>query len=172
MQDDYEIRAARADELQVLQSIEDDAGRLYGSVGMPDDLPGLPAELLREGLAQGLLWVVAPRGRAAVGFALCWIRGDAMHLRELDVHPAHGRRGLGARLLDHVAAQARERGCRRVTLTTFSEVPWNRPYYERHGFECMAEAKLPVWLAAEREHEVRQGLDRWQRVAMQRVLGG
>jgi GNAT superfamily N-acetyltransferase len=168
--DDYELRAARPDELQLLLSVEDDAGRLYGSVGMPDDLPGLPLELLSDGLARGLLWVVAPRGEPPVGFALCWLRGDAMHLRELDVCPDHGRRGLGARLLEHVAAQARERGCSRVTLTTFSEVPWNRTYYERHGFERMAEAELPEWLAAERKHEAQQGLDRWPRLAMQRVL--
>ena len=101
-----------------------------------------------------------------VGFALAWLRPGALHLRELDVLPTHGRRGLGARLVAHVATEAQRRGFPLVTLTTFTEAPWNAPYYERLGFRRLAAEGLPEWLAAIRHEEASEGLDRWPRIAM------
>ena len=37
-------------------------------------------------------------------------------------------------LIEHVAGWARAHGSPALTLTTFTEVPWNAPYYERLGF--------------------------------------
>ena len=61
-----------------------------------------------------------------------------------DVHPDHGRRGLGARLLRAVLDLARARGCGVVTLTTYRDLPWNAPFYARHGF---AEVAPEDWTA-------------------------
>lgn len=41
----YGLRAARPDETDAILRIEDDAGRLYGSIGLPEDLPGMPRGL-------------------------------------------------------------------------------------------------------------------------------
>lgn len=53
-----------------------------------------------------------------------------------------------------------------VTLTTFAEVAWNAPLYRRYGFTEVPPDQQPPWLAKIRADEVRDGLDRWPRVAM------
>jgi hypothetical protein len=57
-----------------------------------------------------------------------------------------------------------------LTLTTFTEVPWNAPYYRRCGFRCLEEAELTPGLRELRDHEAALGLDRWPRVCMRRDL--
>jgi GNAT superfamily N-acetyltransferase len=167
----YAIRLARAGELARVLRIEDDAGRLYATAGLPPDLPGLGPATLRAAQRSGLLWVVADGDDQPIAFALCWPRPQTLHLRELDVLPEHGRRGLGARLLAHVAGEASARRLPDVTLTTFAEVSWNAPYYERHGFARLRADELPDWLAQIRRDEIAAGLDRWPRIAMRkRVL--
>jgi GNAT superfamily N-acetyltransferase len=166
----YAIRLAREGELEALQRIEEVAGELYASAGLPSDLPGLALDALRESQREGLIWVTADADDAPVGFAMCWRRPSALHLRELDVLPEHGRRGLGGRLLEHVALEAASRELPRVTLTTFADVPWNAPYYERHGFARLPPGAIPGWLAELRREEARAGLDRWPRVAMERPV--
>jgi GNAT superfamily N-acetyltransferase len=164
----YTIRLARADEVALLLELEDAAGQLYGEVGLPADLEGLAPALVLAAIADHTTWVVVDRGDCPVGFALCWVRPGALHVRELDVHPRHMRRGLGRRLIEHVCAQARALGLTRVTLTTFAEVPWNRALYQRWGFELLEGDKLPDWLAQIRAQEDAGELARWPRCAMGR----
>ncbi len=166
------IRLAVPSETERLMQIEDEAGRLYASVGLPADLPGMPRQMVERAIADGLLWVIADERETPIGFAMCWLRPDAIHLRELDVHPDHMRRGHGGCLLEHISKQAAERGLGYVTLTTFSNVPWNAPYYRRHGFESLRDDSLPAWLAEIRRAELRLGLDAWPREAMQRAVFG
>ena len=68
------------------------------------------------------------------------------------------------------ASLARARGHRRITLTTFRDVPWNGPYYTRLGWSVVREADLPVELAAARRHERDPGFDEWPRQAMAKSL--
>ena len=57
-----------------------------------------------------------------------------------------------------------------LTLTTFTDVPWNAPYYVRCGFRILADAQLTPGLRAIRDREAAHGLDRWPRVCMRRDL--
>lgn len=86
------------------------------------------------------------------------------------MHPDFARRRLGRALLEHAAATARRAGLPALTLTTFVEVPWNGPYYERCGFRWLAEEELTPGLRAVRETERARGLDRWPRGCMSRAL--
>ena len=43
-------------------------------------------------------------------------------------------------------ARAR-RGQRALTLTTYRHLPFNRPFYERHGFQLLTAAELTPGLA-------------------------
>ena len=88
------------------------------------------------------------------------------HIEQVSVHPDYGRRGVGAQLIEHLDKWATDRGLTALTLTTFRDVPWNGPYYERLGFREMTDA--PEELVAIRAHETELGLDEWPRIAMVR----
>ena len=101
-----------------------------------------------------------------VGFALLESRGRDACLEELDVDPAYGRRGLGRRLVEAVRDAARERGHRRLVLTTFRDVAWNAPFYLRLGFTVVAVGELDPGLQALRRKDEEAGLDLARRVVM------
>ena len=115
----------------------------------------------REGpLASGLTPSSSSGACMPVGFALVEIlEPAAAHLEEIDVHPDHGRRGLGTWLVRHVCQWAEANGPGVVTLTTFRDVPWNMPFYAHLGFEEVAPAALTPALRAVLEDEARRGLD-------------
>jgi len=106
-----------------------------------------------------------------VAFALFEPLGAGLHLEEVDVHPEHGRQGLGARLIDAGAARARELGHREITLTTFRKIPWNAPYYQRIGFRVLAREDWSPALVEQVAEEARGGLDPEKRVVMRRPVG-
>mgnify|MGYP002065158006 CR=1 FL=1 len=49
----------------------------------------------KSGCAAGRLWVTADENDQPVGFAAVELVDGRPHIQELDVHPDHGRRGLG-----------------------------------------------------------------------------
>lgn len=134
-----------------------------------------PAAVLREvtegsrlqgAQRQGRLWV-ALAGSRPVGFAhVELLEPGSAHLEEIDVHPDHGRRGLGRRLVAEVCRWAARLGHRGVTLTTFRDVPWNAPFYARLGFVEIPPAELSPALDAVLRREALAGIDRTRRVAM------
>ncbi len=65
---------------------------------------------------------------------------------------------------------AADAGLSAITLTTFTDVPWNAPLYRHLGFVDLAEAEVGPELRAVREHEAAQGLDPTTRVCMRRTL--
>ncbi|MEX1363041.1 MAG: GNAT family N-acetyltransferase [Nannocystaceae bacterium] len=164
------FRVARADELPAILELEDAAGRIYGEAGLPPDLEGLPPAEVLEAIEAGTLWVLPDADDQLRAFALCQRKPDALHLRELDVHPDHMRQGLGRRLIDFVCERAALMSRPQVTLTTFAEVPWNAPLYRRYGFVELSPRQQPRWLAELREHEDAGVLGRWPRLAMTRVV--
>lgn len=93
-------------------------------------------------------------GTPIVGFAvLTTVDGNA-HLASLGVHPDHGRRGIGSRLLAAACALAADDGRPAITLTTFVGLPWNAPFYAARGFAVLPQEKWgpgmrDVWAAEE-----------------------
>jgi hypothetical protein len=53
-----------------------------------------------------------------------------------------------------------------VSLTTYVDVAWNGPYYQRLGFRYLRDDELGEQLRAIRDREAASGLDRWPRAAM------
>jgi GNAT superfamily N-acetyltransferase len=124
---------------------------------------------LKDAQQRGHLWV-ALADSIPVGFAhLKVLAPGVAHLEEIDVHPEHGRRGLGTRLVTTVCGWAATNGYPYVTLTTFRNVPWNMPFYARLGFEQIPPAELSPALLSVIEDETRRGLDPDRRVAMRRL---
>ena len=127
-------------------------------------------EVLERVQRLGQLWV-ALNDEAPVGFAHVEIfESGSAHLDEIDVHPDHGRRGLGTRLVQAVCDWAASKGYRSVTLPTFRDVPWNMPFYARLGFEVLPPEPLTPALRTVVEDETRRGLDPNTRVVMQRLV--
>jgi N-acetylglutamate synthase-like GNAT family acetyltransferase len=165
----YRITLARPKDLAVLPAIELAAARLL--VGhAPESVlrETTSGEVLETAQRHGHLWVALADG-VAVGFAhIEVIEPTVAHLREIDVHPQYGRRGLGKRLVRAVCAWAIAAGYDSVTLTTFRDVSWNMPFYARLGFEVIPSEALSPALRSIVHDETRRGLDPTRRVAMRR----
>jgi len=164
------IREARPDDIPALRRLEVDAGRAFAGIGMDrvagDE--GLPADEMLTFVRDGRAWVTADDDDRPIAYLLAlWVDGVA-HIEQVSVDPAHAGRGLGAALIEHVAGWARAHGSPALTLTTFTEVAWNAPYYERLGFRRLT--SLTPGLRAIRAEEAAHGLDEWPRVAMRRDL--
>ncbi|MEV0267487.1 GNAT family N-acetyltransferase [Hamadaea sp. NPDC050747] len=166
-----EIRLANSSDLPLLSGIEVEAGRLFADAGM-DEIAGdegAPLSVLAEHQAAGHAWVAEVDG-AVVGYLIAEEVDGCLHVEQISVRPAYGRRGIGAALLEAAAECALAENRPALTLTTFVEVPWNAPYYARHGYRLLAEDELTPGLRAIREREAGLGLDKWPRTAMRRDL--
>jgi GrpB-like predicted nucleotidyltransferase (UPF0157 family)/GNAT superfamily N-acetyltransferase len=161
------IERARRENLAALPGIERDAAELFRGVAVAAN--ALEEQTTDDEFAaafqRGHLWVAREAG-AVVGFALVELVGGEPHLDELDVLRSHGRRGIGRLLVFTVRRWAEDAGYRGVTLTTFRDVPWNEPFYERCGFEVVPDAELGPELRAQVKDEATRGLDPATRVVM------
>lgn len=165
------IRAADVHDVPRLQAIEVDAGELFRSVGLDAiaEHPPPSAEELGAHVTDGTGWVAAVDG-AVVGYAVASVVDGEGHLDQVSVARSAAGRGVGRRLIERVCRWAGEEGYDAVTLTTFVDVPWNGPYYERLGFRVVDERDQGPELAAIRRREVDAGLDVAPRAAMRREL--
>jgi GNAT superfamily N-acetyltransferase len=169
----HSIATARLLDLTRLPAIELAAARLLTGHAPESVLKETtPQEVFQRAQREGHLWV-ALADNVAVGFARVeLIEGEAAHLEEIDVDPGHGRRGLGAKLVLHVCDWAAGHGYASVTLTTFRDVPWNMPFYDRLGFRVIPTRELSPALRAVVQDETRRGLDPLRRVVMRRRSDG
>ena len=161
-------RLARPEDLPFLAGIEDAGDTLFaerfGGVEWPAASTG------EERAAEpGILLVAVEDDGTVIGFTHVLDLDGHWHLEQIAVDPAHGRRGVGGELLEATHAELARRGGREVTLMTYADVPWNAPFYARHGYVELDE--LPARLEPMRESEERFGMARHgRRVVMVRDL--
>lgn len=143
----YEIRRARKAELALLPGIEAAADRLFpeGRIPQPGDV--VPLSELEKAHEEELV-LVAASAEQVVGFAMARVHGSLLHLYAMAVHPDHGRSGIGTRLLTRIIQEAVRRRLSGVTLTTFADLPWNAPFYEKLGFHTLDPPSLSPMLRA------------------------
>jgi GNAT superfamily N-acetyltransferase len=135
-----DVRRPSLAELEACAGIERRAGELFRAVGLDQVADDEPFPV--DELAAGDVWVAVEDGVVA-GYVYSLVLDGTRHVEQVTVDPAFARRGVGARLLDHLGDP--------LTLTTFRDVPWNGPYYERLGFRTTTD--LGPELAARVEHE-------------------
>ncbi|WP_280457882.1 GNAT family N-acetyltransferase [Nocardia carnea] len=161
------IREATATDIPRLQEIEVRAGEPFAAVGMDavagDEPPS--AAILGEFVLDGRAWVWVSGG-VAVGYLIVSVVDGNAHIDQVSVLPEYRGQRIGRRLIDRAVRWAAERGLPAITLTTFVEVEWNGPYYERLGFRYLDGAAETPGLRATRAAEFAQGLDRWPRACM------
>ena len=167
------LRAARPDDADALARIERAAGARYVDVGLAEVAAAEPmaTDRLAAYARAGRSWVVVDDDDRPVGYVVVDLVDGSAHVEQLSVEPAHQGRGHARALLDLVGRWAAERLMAAVTLTTFAEVPWNRPLYEHLGFVVLRPEEIPAGLRAVRDAETAHGLDPAARVCMRRAAG-
>lgn len=170
----YSISSAEAREIPDLIAIDLAAGALFAGTGMlPDEALGdhVPAEILNDAIPGGHLMAARDPAGAPVGFVLTSVQPETLYLDQISVHPAHGRRGLGAALVKCVVRDASKRKRKSVTLSTFRKVAWNGPFYRRLGFRELPRKRLAGWMLEIEAAQADKGLDVSQRCFMRRKTG-
>jgi len=168
----YRVRLANAGDLPSLAEVERRACARFDAFGLSILAQVItPPEDLIAAQADARLWVAVERDEGPpIGFALACELGGGAHLDELDVLPEHGRRGVGAALVETVCAWARARRLPSLTLSTMRDIPWNAPFYRALGFRALDGAALPPALRGLRDHEAARGLPMDGRVYMLREI--
>jgi aminoglycoside 6'-N-acetyltransferase len=135
------LRPGRSSELAIARDIDDDATNAYVEVGievwLPHDHPFAQDEEARwsAALADGhLLFACAPDG-TPLGFAAFGLVDGKPYLHQISVRGSAARKGIGKLLMDRVKRWSFAAG--ELWLTTYGQVAFNRPWYERLGFSCV-----------------------------------
>ena len=166
------IRPAATADLGRIQEIETAAGELFRALGMDavaDDPPPTIEELTAF-LRLGTAWVATVPAGEPIAYILMKVRGSWAHIEQVTVHPNHAHRGIGGDLINHAEGWARGLGLDGLSLTTFRNVPWNGPYYERLGFRYLPDFEWPAELREVVEAEASRGLASWPRAVMTRNI--
>lgn len=161
------VRPGRRADLAALPNVERAAARLFPPGRVPDPDLAHDVEELEGYLLDGILYVAeeaAEEGARPVGFVIARPLEGALHVFELAVAPEAGRRGIGTELMRRTLADAADQRFPRVTLTTFQDLPWNAPFYERLGFRVITRDELSTPLR--RLLDIEAGLGMTHRVAM------
>ncbi|MBX7497029.1 GNAT family N-acetyltransferase [Qipengyuania sp. 6B39] len=170
---EWHIRLARPGDAEGFHAVEEDAANLLRDepslqgVSLP---PSQSADAYRKLIRRGHC-LTAHEAERVVGFAAAAPVGRELHLHELSVARSHQRCGIGATLLEALAVDARNCGLRAITLNTYLDIPWNAPFYARHGYVELEELDSRPHLAQSLEAAVARGLPRERRCVMIRFLG-
>jgi GNAT superfamily N-acetyltransferase len=161
------IRSAKQSELADLVVLEVEAGQLFRTVDLPLVAGNVPdQEALRRSHGRGLVWVAEHHGKVAGYIVAAAVDGNA-HIEQVSVAPAYARQGVGRRLISHVEEWGRCNDRPATTLTTFRDVPWNGPYYEKLGYRELLAVEIGSELATTLAHEASlPGIDASRRCAM------
>jgi GNAT superfamily N-acetyltransferase len=170
--DSYRVALAEDGQLGAFAAIELAAATMFSTHDLPMNIRYRVTDMdtLREARRRRQLWVALTPDNLPVGFAYAIELDGQAHLEEMVVHPEHGRRGLGKRLLDAVRNWAKDHSHTELTLVTFSHLEWNAPYYATLGFVEIARNSRSEGIEARICEERLAGIDVKNRVAMRLAL--
>ncbi|MGX9144573.1 GNAT family N-acetyltransferase [Mesorhizobium sp. 128a] len=167
------IRIARDADAEALPSIEQSAGEAYREIEelawIADD-DNQTVERHRELIAKGTSWVATDASDRPVAFLSAEIQDDTLHIWELAVRLDRQRSGIGRALLEEAIADAMRRRLVALTLTTFRDVIWNAPFYQKLDFQVLDGAQAGERLRQVLRREVEHGMPASRRCAMRLVL--
>jgi GNAT superfamily N-acetyltransferase len=145
----FTVRAAGPADLPVLAGIELSGEAMFAGLGIV--FPHGPATV-DDAIDHGAdVWVVDD---PPVAFAAVTALDGHPHLEQISVRADQVRQGIGGLLLADVV----RRYGPGLTLLTFRDVPWNGPWYLRHGFAELPGAAWGPQLRAYWQAEVDAGL--------------
>ncbi|MEU4825679.1 GNAT family N-acetyltransferase [Actinomadura sp. NPDC023710] len=150
---EHEVRTARGEDLPGLAEIENSGEAMFGEIGIV--FPPGPT-VVEQMIGKGAEIVVA--GDPPVGFAAIEEVDGAAHLEQISVRGDLVGRGIGVLLLEEVKARAAAAGSPGVSLLTFRDVPWNGPWYARHGFADLPPERWGPGIRSYWDAEIEAGL--------------
>lgn len=165
------VRPTRGTDIGRLEAVERSAATLFRALPdlawIADDHVAGP-DTHRTAVAQGLSWVAVDAEGQPIGFLIAAEADADLHILELSVAAEHQGRGGGRALMAAARQEAGVRAKQALTLTTFSTVPWNTPFYARLGYAALTFAETPAYLRETLAAEAAHGLT--DRVAMRLTL--
>ena len=167
------IRLATEADIPAMQQLELDAGRRFADVGLTsiaEDPPSDHDELMVYINDQAAWMAIDEDDQKPIGYAVSSVVDAQAHLDQVSVSMAAAGRGVGSRLVAEVLDWAMTRGYDAISLTTFRDLPWNGPLYERLGFVTLTESECGPELLLIRAEERSRGIDVLPRIAMRRSL--
>lgn len=169
----FVIRKAKPADAKLLPAIERSAGKAF--LALPDlawiaddDVQSVDRHI--ELIVGGASWVAVDQHDQPIGFLNAEKLEASLHIWELAVQHEFQGQGIGRGLIEHVIETARSEGAAALTLTTFREVAWNQPFYERLGFHTLDADTMPTELQTLLDNEVANGLPGEKRCAMMLLL--
>ncbi|WP_085687169.1 MULTISPECIES: GNAT family N-acetyltransferase [unclassified Pseudomonas] len=169
----FTVRAARAADATALPAIEQSAAELFRrdpSLSWLADAAVPQASEHSPAIERGELWVAENNDGQLAGFLRAVTVDRQLHIEELSVSQHFQGRGVGRKLLLAAIEQARLWQLRAVTLTTFRDLPWNAPFYQRMGFALLSAEDTGAHLNHVLRDEIAHGLPGERRCAMRLVL--
>jgi ribosomal protein S18 acetylase RimI-like enzyme len=170
----FSIVQAHQSDARAMVCIEQSAGELFRTFPGLEwlaDSPDRKASFYYALISGGWCWVAVNGESQPKGFLAAELIGFELHICEIAVIRDLQRRGIGRSLMQAATAKAEMCELEGVTLTTFRDVPWNAPAYERFGFRQVQ----PQHLSPRHKRlfcaESAAGLDVGSRCAMRLDLG-
>lgn len=167
------IRNSTYLDIEQLINIEKSATQAFSSI--PDlkwlvDAPVLSAEIHQEFIANIYAYSIVDIENQVVGFLYAKRQDNDFYILEFDVRSDLQGQGIGRQLIEFAIQIAQDQQFLSVTLTTFIDIAWNRPFYEKLGFVILAQSEQPAYLKQALENEVKCGFKAETRCAMQLKL--
>lgn len=168
----WSLRLARPEDAPCLPAIERSAAQLFKAD--PELAHLAEADVISEARHRALIGkgrcLVALQSGAITGFLSASSFGREIHIHEMSVQASSQRSGIGAGLLRAAMVDARNSGFQAMTLTTFSDIAWNAPFYASLGFVGVEDISAHPRLAQLLANEAASGFPPDRRIAMIRFL--
>jgi GNAT superfamily N-acetyltransferase len=172
------IRKATPEEIPRLTPIDLSANPVFAEWGHPEftsEYESLPDDLALEAIAEGRLLVCdvanPDESYEMVGWVVMFDRPNGeTSIGQISVHADHMGNGYGGPLLLASIDRCRRLARKAVVLNTQTDVPWNRPWYERFGFVVVPRSEWDLDMHETEREQTEAGLDWSTRVHMRLAL--
>lgn len=157
----YHIRQAKVEDAHYLPLVEHRAAQIFRqfpeTIWIAEAQSILPEKHLHY-IINGCCWVAMNEHNKIIGFISLSMQDHNLHIDEISVDMAFQRQGVGKQLLAKCESFARAKCYNSITLITFSDIPWNKPWYIKQGYQLIKDYELTPELITFREYEVQHGL--------------
>ncbi len=165
----FVLRRAPQSDAAALPAIERSAAELFRTdptLAWLADTDVASVAQHRQAIDNAHVWVAENASAQLAGFIRALDFDNLLHIEELSVSRAFQGQGVGRQLVLAAIEYARHQPMRAVTLTTFRDVPWNAPFYQRMGFVEAAQNELEAHLTEALQKEIEHGFAAERRCAM------